>query len=101
MTLVIRRRAAFAVAEIFARYESEQPGLGLEFMGCFEAACAAIEREPFAAAPHYRDFRRRNLRRFPYTLHYLVAGGNIIVSLIFHASRDPNELYSRLEDDGP
>lgn len=101
MALIIRRRAAFAVAEIFSRYEGEQPGLGLEFLGCFEAACASIERDPFASALYYRDFRRRNLRRFPFTIYYLVVGGNIIVSLIFHANRNPAELYSQLEDDGP
>ncbi|MEQ1852281.1 MAG: hypothetical protein ABMA01_11890 [Chthoniobacteraceae bacterium] len=32
MELIIRRRAAYAIQEIFARYEGEQPGLGFEFL---------------------------------------------------------------------
>jgi len=100
LELIIRRRAAFAVAEIFAHYEGEQPGLGFEFLSCFEAACALIERQPLARALFYREFRRQTLRRFPYTLYYLVSGERVIISLIFHARRDPHELYSRLEDDG-
>ncbi len=38
--------------------EGERPGLGHEFLSCFEAACTLIEREPLVRPPCYLDFRR-------------------------------------------
>lgn len=97
MALIIRRRAAYAIQEVFARLEGEEPGLGFEFLHCVEAACASIERSPLSNPKYYLDFRKYYLRRFPYTLYYLADGSLISIAVVFHARRDPQELYSRLE----
>ena len=59
MDLIIRRKAGYAIQEIFARYEGEQPGLGFEFLNCIEAATSAILRDPEASPTLYLQFRRR------------------------------------------
>lgn len=100
MELIIRRRATYAIQEIFARYEGEQPGLGFEFLSCIEAAAAAITRSPEITPKFYLDFRRRRLRRFPYLLCYRVFDSFVVLAAVFHASRDPGELYALLEDEG-
>ena len=100
MELIIRRRAAYAIQEIYARYEGEQAGLGFEFLNCIEAATSAIARSPEAGSIFYLQFRRRQLQRFPYSLYYRVFESFIVLSVIFHANRNPNELYSLLEDNG-
>ena len=99
MELIIRRRAAYAIQEIFARYEGEQPGLGFEFLNCIEAATSAMARSPEASPKFYLQFRRRQLRRFPYSLYYRAFDSFVVLSVIFHASRNPNDLYAFLEDE--
>lgn len=100
MELIIRRRAAYAIQEIFARYEGEQPGLGFEFLSCIEAATSAIARSPETSPKFYLEFRRRCLRRFPYLLCYRVFDSFVALCMVFHANRNPGELYALLEDSG-
>ena len=100
MELIIRRRAAYAIQEIFARYEGEQPRLGFEFLNCIEAATSAIARSPESSPKFYLQFRRRQLRRFPYSLYYRMCESTVVLSVIFHANRNPNDLYALLEDSG-
>ena len=100
MELLIRRRAAYAIQEIFARYEGEQAGLGFEFLTCIEAATSAIQRSPDASPIFHLQFRRRQLRRFPYLLYYRVWDSFVVLSVVFHANRNPNDLYALLEDNG-
>jgi len=98
--LIIRRRAACAIQEIFARYEGEQPGLGFEFLSCIEAATSAIARSAEACPIFYLEFRRRRLRRFPYLLYYRVFDSFVALAVAFHANRDPRDLYALPEDGG-
>ena len=99
MELIIRRRAAYAIQEVFAHLEGDEPGLGFEFLHCVEAACAAIERSPLTHPKYHLDFHKYYLRRFPYALYYLIGDSSISLAVVFHSKRDPRELYALLEDE--
>ena len=100
MELLFRRRAALEIQKAFAHYEIERPGLGLEFFSCVEAACAWIQREPLARPPYYRSARRQYLRRFPFSIYYIVDDDLISIVAVYHGKRDPSALLTRLEEEG-
>jgi plasmid stabilization system protein ParE len=58
-------------------FESEVAGLGLAFLGEVEHAIASIQEHPEACPRIMQMVRRKLLRRFPYSIHYSVAGGKI------------------------
>jgi plasmid stabilization system protein ParE len=83
-----------AVAEIDHEvdyYESRQPGLGTELEAEIDAAFALIRRFP-EAAPPWRDRNDRRLTRldrFPFSIPYQLAGQDIVILALAHASRRP------------
>lgn len=99
MKLIIRRTAAFEIAEAFARCEIQQPGLGLDFAATVDAACMGIVGNPLAFPLFYRSARKLHLRRFRHTLYFVVLGERIEVVAFFQSNRDPHKLRSRLEDE--
>lgn len=84
------------LAEAYAWYEAQRPGLGEEFMTCVEAALRALTRHPAMHALVHESYRRALLRRFPYSIFYEYAAGVITVFAVFHSSRDPNKWRLRL-----
>ena len=100
MELTIGRRAAFEIQEAFAHYEVEHAGLGAEFFRCVEAAGAQIQRNPLAQPLYYRNVHRLYLRRFPFSVFYIVGDQAIAVVAVFHSRRDPRDLFARLEEEG-
>ena len=99
MKLIIRRTAAFEIAEAFAHCEIQRPGLGLEFATSVDAACASIIRSPLSFPLFYRSARKMHLRRFRHTLYFVVLAERIEVIAFFQSNRDPHQLRSRLEDE--
>ncbi len=100
MALFIRRRVRLEVLEAVAHFEIEREGLGAEFSRCVEAALAEIERHPLARAPYYGKARRLYLRRFPFSIYYVVEAEAVAVVAVFHSRRDPRALFARLEEEG-
>lgn len=94
--LVLRPAAEADIEEAFRWYEDQRAGLGSEFLLAVEAALAAIEREPELHAPVHRNARRVLLRRFPYSLLYLIQRESVDVLGCFHVRRDPRRWRSRL-----
>ena len=66
-------------------YEGEASGLGRRFR---QAIDALIERM-------IDNVRRALLRRFPYSLFFVVEDEVLIVMACFHASRDPSHWQKR------
>lgn len=100
MEVIVKRRALLEVQEAFARYEGEHAGLGLEFLRCVEAGLAQIARAPLSRPLYYAKARRLYLRRFPFSIYYIVEEAFISIAAVFHSRRDPRVLFSRLEDEG-
>jgi toxin ParE1/3/4 len=88
-TLVIRPEAELDVRDACAWYEKQAQGLGAGFLLSLDAALRSIQRRPLQYPIIYRAVRRCLLRRFPYSIFYLVEEVRIVVVAVFHAKRNP------------
>ena len=93
--IVVRPEAEAEITEAFRWYEDKSEGLGSEFMRALEASLSYIQRNPTAYATIHKQMRRALLRRFPYSVIYLIDGGKIIILACFHASRNPKQWRNR------
>ena len=70
-------------------YEERAPGLGTEFARAVDVAAAAVLRFPQAFPEVHGPVRKAVMRRFPYSLLFVVEGEEITVLGCFHQRRDP------------
>ena len=84
------------IADAFAWYEAQSPGLGLELLRHVEATVASIQRHPEMYPTVLADYRRALVRRFPYVIFYEVEPERIVVYAVFHCSQDPQKWKARL-----
>ena len=73
-------------------YESQEPGLGRQFLAEVRLALQRIRSNPEAYPIGYRDTRRALIRRFPYGVIYLPVPEQdyIVVLAVLHCGRDPS-----------
>ena len=76
----------------FQWYESQQRGLGLEFLNCVEAVIKTIQDMPKLYAKHHVNFRRALVRRFPFSIFYTIEKEEIVLHAIFDNRQDPARL---------
>lgn len=100
-TALILEEAAEEAVEAIAWYESECPGLGLEFAEAIHQAITAIEEDiiPLAPLPLVSarlDAKRLLLQKFPYDIVTIERDGNIIVVAIAHQTRKPGYWRKRV-----
>jgi plasmid stabilization system protein ParE len=94
--LIIRPEAELDLEDAFAWYESQDPGLGSEFVRAIDACISTIGRNPLAYRLIYQQARRALVRRFPYCLFYIVEEDIIFVIGCFHSKRNPRDWQDRL-----
>ncbi len=94
-TVVFDEDASDDVSEISEWYEKQRHGLGEEFIYAVEAAVFEISRNPFYQTV-YKSVRRKNLRRFPYSIFYSVKSEIAKIHVVMHASRNPKTWKKRL-----
>jgi plasmid stabilization system protein ParE len=80
----------------FEWYESEQSGLGLEFLEEVRAAYARILDGPLKYQELRSGIRRALTRRFPYAIYFSVQDALIIVIAVLDTARDPAEWQFRI-----
>jgi plasmid stabilization system protein ParE len=78
-------------------YESRSSGLGEDFLLMAYAAFSELSEFPEQYAEIYRHYRRALLRRFPYSVYYLIAQDTVTVYGVFHSSRDPQAVTGALD----
>ena len=94
--ILVRPEAAREVQAAFDWYEEKSEGLGLEFLRAADACLAGIKRNPLASPEVHQQVHRALLRRFPYTLFYIIKEESIIVLACFHAKRSPIDWLRRV-----
>jgi hypothetical protein len=77
-------------------YNSEQPGLGADFIVEFVNTLDRIKAYPKAWNPFTQNTRRCQLRRFPYGIVYQIFETEILVVAISHLHREPGYWQERL-----
>ena len=83
------------LADAYDWYEQRRPGLGEEFLSCFEASLHKLARTPLMYPKIYKEFRRVVIRRFPYSILYEFEDEILTVFAVFQSSRDPDKWKRR------
>ena len=95
--VVIRPQADAEIAEAALWYESQEPGLGQEFLRSFRSASVMLQRNPYLYQEVAKETRRVLMRRFPYSIFYEVRDQDIIILACFHTGRNPQKWQERVE----
>jgi plasmid stabilization system protein ParE len=95
ISLIITREAEADLLETFAYYEEQEAGLGTEFSRAADACIQAIVRSPKAYQIVHNGIRRAALRRFPYSVFFVLNLSSVVVVGCLHASRHPKEWRRR------
>jgi len=78
-------------------YENEVPGLGQRFRGAVDAVVGRMSANPRQFPVIYKNLRRALLRRFPYSLLFVLeADESLTVVACFHGNRDPLHWQKRV-----
>lgn len=97
--LVLLPEAERDIRKSFSWYESQSPGLGVEFLRCVEAAFMSIQHTPLAHPLVHKSCRRILVRRFPFAVFFELECENnrCVIHSVFHCSQDPEKWRDRLE----
>ncbi|MDP2956388.1 MAG: type II toxin-antitoxin system RelE/ParE family toxin [Longimicrobiales bacterium] len=90
LRLVFAPEARLDILAARTWYEEQSPGLGWEFSRAVEAATAALLRFPKSFPQVHGEVRKAVLRRFPYSLLYVLEGDDLTVLGCFHQRRNPH-----------
>jgi plasmid stabilization system protein ParE len=80
------------VAESYEWYESQEPGLGEEFLRSIDASVRGIQRHPEMYPIALDEFRRAPIRRFPFEIFYEPVADNIHHLFRFPLLTGPTEV---------
>jgi toxin ParE1/3/4 len=86
---VVRARAERDLQSSFECYESQQQGLGAEFLAAVRERLEAVRSFPESSPVLYRDVRRAVVSRFPYVIFYIVRPTLVSILAILHQARNP------------
>jgi plasmid stabilization system protein ParE len=88
---VVLRPVVHDEAEEAARwYEGKQAGLGADFLAELQRVLDVISGQPDRYPVVLGDTREAPLARFPYCVYYRQRLGRVVVTAVFHTSRDPS-----------
>jgi hypothetical protein len=71
-----------------AFYETQEVGLGGEFMSEALAAIGRIVERPLSWPKYTENTRRHFTRRFPYSIVYSIESDIVVIWAVAHTSRD-------------
>lgn len=91
-------RARREVRAAFHWYESKRAGLGSEFLRALDAAIEDVRRMPGKHQLVAKRTRKVLVRRFPYFIFYALEGQCILVTAVFHTSRDSRSWSDRVRE---
>ena len=80
--------------DIYAWYKSQGPGLALQFKRALNNCLERVRKNPTAYAKVHGEIRRALLRRFPYSVFYVIRESEVGVLGVFHGHRDPKTWQS-------
>lgn len=78
-------------------YDDRRDGLGDSFIDAVFAQVVDICKTPERFPAVHNNVQQAMLRRFPFVVYFRVVGERILVLSVFHASRDPESLWARLD----
>jgi plasmid stabilization system protein ParE len=94
-TVVFTQAAREELIEAQDWYEGQARGLGRRFRLAIDVLVKRMTANPRQFPIVFKDVRRGLLRRFPYSLFFIVEDQALLVIACFHASRDPSQWQKR------
>jgi len=94
--IVFRPEAETDLAEAVDWYEIRGQGLGAEFLRSLDAVIAHVQRHPTLYPIVFDSARRAVLRRFPYSVIYVVRDDELLIAACIHSKRDPIRWQERI-----
>ena len=91
----VRPRARKDIEEASRWYESQQSGLGNEFVDEVQSAFSKIGENPSSYPEIHRATRRTLLQRFPFSVFYRASSESVIIVAVIHSSRHPQRWMNR------
>jgi plasmid stabilization system protein ParE len=88
--LILIDEAEQDVADAYAWYEEQRPGLGDDCLAAIRAATKRVQAEPHVHLRVQGEIQRLLVERFPYSVLYREESDRVVVIAVFHAKRDPN-----------
>jgi len=76
-------------------YEGEVAGLGRRFRQAIDAVIERMSDNPRQFPTVFKNVRRAPLRRFPYSILFVIEDEALTVIACFHPSRDPSHWQKR------
>ncbi len=96
INLIFRPEAEVEMLEAKGWYECRSPGLGVEFARAIESALSEAAQNPGLCRRVGSKCRKSLVRRFPYTVVFMIHGDSLVVVACFHQHRDPKILSERV-----
>jgi hypothetical protein len=93
--IIVRAEAEEELNSAVVWYEKQRRGLGNYFLIHVTACFSDIERNPNQYALVYKEIRMAVLRRFPYSVYYLVDDKTIRIIGILHHKRNRRKILRR------
>jgi plasmid stabilization system protein ParE len=93
--LFVEEAARADLADAFRWYEGQRAGLGSEFLAAVAVVFERIEQNPMGYPIIRGTTRRVLLRRFPYSVFYVVDPDLVAVTAVMHGRRDPRRWQER------
>jgi toxin ParE1/3/4 len=92
--VILTQIARIELIEAQGWYEREA-GLGRRFRESIDALIGRMSNNPRQFPIVYKNVRRALLRRYPYSLFFIMDLDELFVIACFHASRDPSHWQRR------
>jgi plasmid stabilization system protein ParE len=86
----------FDVESAFLWYETEEPGLGFDFLRQLRICYERLLRTPYTYQELRSGVRRALTKQFPYAVYYSVEADTVLILAVVHTARDPAEWQQRL-----
>lgn len=88
--------AEIEMLESSVYYEMQAENLGRSFLDIIEEAVVEIAENPEIWPEIDREIRRRPIRRFPYSILYIIHDNEIIIVAVMHQKQKPHYWINRL-----
>ena len=95
-TLVLRKAAFDDIDAAERWYEGKEPGLGARFVDAVERTLVLVGENPRAYPAVETTIRRAVVRKFPYSVFYVIEDDRVVVLAVFHQAMNPERLSTRL-----
>jgi plasmid stabilization system protein ParE len=94
-SIIFTRAARAELIDAQDWYEGEAAGMGRRFRQAIDAVIERMSDNPRQFPTVLKNVRRALLRRFPYSLFFVIEDEALTVIACFHASRDPSHWQKR------